>query len=215
MAKRGLMRALKTLLVALLLCSFGASAQTVPSSKADTSTAGVENGKRVFARVGCVGCHGDRGQGTNVGPQIASPDLDQVTLMRFVRQPSGSMPAFSADVVSDKELADVFAYIHSVAVTKPAGFLLSGDAAKGKKLFISYGCYECHGTEGQGAITGARIGPPAISQSVFTQYVHHPTGQMPPYTDKVASGQDLADIYSFLKSIPPPAPAASIPLLNQ
>ena len=125
------------------------------------------------------------------------------------------MPPFSEDVVSDKELADVFAYIHSVAVTKPAEALLVGDAAKGKKLFKSYGCSECHGTEGQGSIKGARIGPPAISQSAFAHHVHHPTGQMPPYTDKVVSGQDLADIYSFLKSIPPPPQAASIPLLNQ
>jgi mono/diheme cytochrome c family protein len=208
------MRLAKELPVALLLCSFGASGRTTPA-KPDTSAVSIENGKRVLARVGCVGCHGDSGQGTNVGPQIASPDLDQATLMRFVRQPSGSMPAFSADVVSDKELADIFAYIHSVAVTKPAEPLLSGDATKGKKLFTNYGCYECHGTEGQGAITGARIGPPAISQSVFTHYVHRPTGQMPPYTDKVVSGQDLADIYSFLKSIPPPPQAASIPLLNQ
>jgi mono/diheme cytochrome c family protein len=38
---------------------------------------------------------------------------------------------------------------------------------------------------------------------------------MPPYTTKVVSDQDLADIYTYLKSLPPPPPASSIPLLNQ
>jgi mono/diheme cytochrome c family protein len=38
----------------------------------------------------------------------------------------------------------------------------SGNAQNGKKLFMSDGCYECHGRQGQGAAqTGAaRIGPP-------------------------------------------------------
>jgi hypothetical protein len=37
---------------------------------------------------------------------------------------------------------------------------------------------------------------------------------MPPYTAKVASDQDLADIYAYLKSFPTPPPAKDIPLLN-
>jgi cytochrome c1 len=38
---------------------------------------------------------------------------------------------------------------------------------------------------------------------------------MPPYTEKVVSGQEFADIYAFLKSLPEPPKAKSIPLLNQ
>jgi cytochrome c553 len=37
---------------------------------------------------------------------------------------------------------------------------------------------------------------------------------MPPYTDKVVSDQDLADIHAFLKALRPPAAAATIPLLK-
>jgi len=38
----------------------------------------------------------------------------------------------------------------------------TGNAQNGKKLFMSDGCYECHGRQGQGAAqTGAaRVGPP-------------------------------------------------------
>lgn len=93
----------------------------------------------------------------------------------------------------------------------------TGNAENGKKLFLSNGCYECHGTVGQGSTStgGARIGPPSISFEGMVEYLHHPSGQMPPYTSKVISDQDLADIYAYLKSQPKPQPAKNIPLLNQ
>lgn len=90
----------------------------------------------------------------------------------------------------------------------------SGDAKNGKKLFKSYGCYECHGTVGQGG-TGPRIAPATISLSALLSYVRQPSGQMPPYTAKVATDRELTDIFEYLKSIPPPASATSIRLLNQ
>ena len=93
----------------------------------------------------------------------------------------------------------------------------SGNAESGKKIFTKDGCYECHGREGQGAIQGAgpRIGPPQLSFEAFTKYVHQPTGQMPPYTSKVISDQDLADIFAYLQSRPKAASSKDIPLLNQ
>jgi len=93
----------------------------------------------------------------------------------------------------------------------------SGNADNGKKIFTKDGCYECHGREGQGANQGAgpRIGPPQLSFDAFTKYVHQPTGQMPPYTSKVISDQELADIFAYLQSRPKAAPSKDIPLLNQ
>src|SRR5215469_13635393 len=71
----------------------------------------------------------------------------------------------------------------------------AGNAQNGKKLFMSDGCYECHGREGQGAAqTGAaRIGPPQLSFEGFQTYVRAPKNQMPPYTSKALPDQDLAD----------------------
>ncbi len=91
----------------------------------------------------------------------------------------------------------------------------SGNAANGKRLFASYGCYQCHGREAQGGQgTGPRLGPKPIAFSALSQYVRQPTGQMPPYTKKVVSDQDLADIYAFLQSLPQPPAVKNIPLLN-
>lgn len=90
-----------------------------------------------------------------------------------------------------------------------------GDAQNGKKLFASYGCYQCHGREAQGwTVTGPRLGPRPLPYAAFSRYVRHPAGQMPPYTAKVVPDQDLADIYAFLKALPQPPPAKNIPLLN-
>jgi mono/diheme cytochrome c family protein len=93
----------------------------------------------------------------------------------------------------------------------------AGNTEKGKKLFVNYGCYECHGRQGQGAAqTGAtRVGPPQLSLEGFQSYVRKPTNQMPPYTAKAVSDRDLADIYAFLKTIPMPPKGKDIPLLNQ
>ena len=93
----------------------------------------------------------------------------------------------------------------------------SGNAQNGKRIYNSYGCSQCHGGVGQGSTQTAapRIGPPVLSISAFASYVHQPTGQMPPYTSKVVPNTDMADIYAFLQTIPPPPPAKSIPLLNE
>jgi mono/diheme cytochrome c family protein len=90
-----------------------------------------------------------------------------------------------------------------------------GNGEDGKKLFVKYGCYECHGFQGQGSPgTGARIAPNPIPLSALTSYVRKPTGEMPPYSVKVLSDKDLADIYAFLKSVPSPPDVKNLPLLK-
>src|ERR1043165_4182566 len=89
----------------------------------------------------------------------------------------------------------------------------SGNAANGKKIFASDGCYQCHGYEGQGGV-GPRLAPRPSAFQAFAKYIRQPTGEMPPYTAKVVSDKELDDIYSFLQSIPQPPPVQSIPLLN-
>jgi len=102
------------------------------------------------------------------------------------------------------------AFIVHAQNTAPAG-----NAQKGKQLFQSYGCYQCHGREAQGGSgTGPRLAPKPIAFAQLSKYVRQPTGQMPPYTRRVVSDADLADIYAFLSAQPEPPPAKSIPLLN-
>ena len=86
---------------------------------------------------------------------------------------------------------------------------------EGKKLFASYGCYQCHGYEGQGSSsTGPRLGPRPLPLASFSRYVRRPTGQMPPYTAKVVSDSDLANIHAFLEARPAPPAVNTIPQLK-
>ena len=91
----------------------------------------------------------------------------------------------------------------------------AGNPANGKTLFTKYGCYQCHGTQGQGTTAGARLAPKPLALPALITYVRAPKGQMPPYTNKVVSDAELADIRAYLASIAEPPPAKNIPLLNQ
>jgi ubiquinol-cytochrome c reductase cytochrome c subunit len=90
----------------------------------------------------------------------------------------------------------------------------AGNAEAGKRLYMKNGCYQCHGTVGQGTIAGARIGPPPLSLQGVIRYVRRPAGQMPAFTEKVMPDRELTDVYAYLKTIPPPKPSKDIPLLN-
>ena len=82
----------------------------------------------------------------------------------------------------------------------------SGNADAGRQLMVRKGCFQCHGREGQGApITGPRIGPNPLALAAFVRAVRTPRAQMPPYTEKIVSDAELADIRVFLDSRPRPA----------
>lgn len=90
----------------------------------------------------------------------------------------------------------------------------AGNADSGKKLFNSVGCYQCHGYSGQGG-AGARLAPNPMPFAALTKYIRAPKGQMPPYTEKVLTDAQVADIYAFLKTVPKAPDPNSIPMLNQ
>jgi mono/diheme cytochrome c family protein len=94
----------------------------------------------------------------------------------------------------------------------------AADAAKGKAAFVKYGCWQCHGLEGQGsAVTSAGkvLAPDPLPYEGFAAFVRSTNLAMPPYSEKVLPNEDLADIHAYLASIPKPKDYKSIPLLSQ
>jgi len=97
----------------------------------------------------------------------------------------------------------------------PAAAAPAGNTKNGQTLLLKIGCYQCHGNEGQGGAAGPRIGSaPMLAFRAFSTYVRAPRGEMPPYTEKVLSEQNLADIYAYLAALPRPPAVESIPLLK-
>jgi len=89
-----------------------------------------------------------------------------------------------------------------------------GNAANGRKLFVSFGCYQCHGYEAQGGSAGPRLAPRPIAYAQFMKYVRHPTNEMPPFTEKIVKDAELTDIHAFLRAQPAPPDVDKIPLLK-
>ena len=90
----------------------------------------------------------------------------------------------------------------------------AGNADNGKRLFMRNGCYECHGTMAQGG-TGPHLAPRPLPVAALTAYVRKPGQGMPPFSAKVMSDADVADVRAFLATLPEPPPVKDIALLNQ
>jgi mono/diheme cytochrome c family protein len=98
------------------------------------------------------------------------------------------------------------------------GAALAASAEKGKTAYVQHGCWQCHGFQGQGSIMtsgGKALAPDPMPYEAFSAFVRSTDRAMPPYSEAVLPNDDLADIYAYLQSIPKPADAKGIPLLNQ
>ena len=95
-----------------------------------------------------------------------------------------------------------------------AGSSAQAQVAEGRALYMKVGCYQCHGTEGQGGNAGPRIAPGPMAWEAFAQFVHNTSDAMPPYSDAVLPDMELKVIHAFLQSIAQPTPVSQIPLLN-
>jgi ubiquinol-cytochrome c reductase cytochrome c subunit len=104
------------------------------------------------------------------------------------------------------------AIVAGLAFASPAA--VTGSAEKGKAAFVKNGCWQCHGFEGQGAVTGAKLAPNPLPLEALSAFVRNTNGNMPPYPKAMLPDADLADIHAYLQSIPKAPDAKSIPLLN-
>ena len=92
------------------------------------------------------------------------------------------------------------------------------DTVNGRKVYLTDGCWQCHGRVGQG---GLMTGPaPVLAQTklpfaAFTRQVRNPVNDMPPYPDSLLPDKDLADIFAFLQALPGRRPVKDIPMLNE
>src|SRR5215470_2819542 len=112
-------------------------------------------------------------------------------------------------------LAALVIVVSSTSVGQTPASSPTGNAENGKKLYVTYFCWSCHGSNGRAGGTGPAIAPSTRSAEDLIKYVRKPRGAMPPYTSKSISDRDLADIAAFLRTIPKDPDPKTIPLLNQ
>ena len=104
-------------------------------------------------------------------------------------------------------------------IATPALAQNTGDAGRGKDIFMRDACYTCHGTTGAGggALGGPRLAHAGLTPNAILNELRHPRALMPAYAEKILSDAEAADIAAFIQSLsrtPEPDPE-KIPLLNQ
>jgi len=102
---------MKVVLFALMILPILAAGQSPPAGNS-------ENGKRLFMKQNCYYCHGTSGQGGRDGARIAQTALNLQGVIRYVRRPTGGMPAFTEKILTDQELTDIYAYLKSLPAAK-------------------------------------------------------------------------------------------------
>ena len=116
-------------LTSLTLLLFGAAALvctgivSVLAENENTGPGDPVNGKRVYLADGCFLCHGRAGQGGAMNypaPAIAQLEMPVESFIAFLREAPNDMPAYAASVLSDKEAADILAFLRSLPGRKSA-----------------------------------------------------------------------------------------------
>lgn len=118
----------------------------------------VAEGKRLFAEVGCFGCHAVEGKGSDLAPQLdriaekTSPDWIYNWIQNpKLYNPEAKMPRLR---LTPSEAASITAYLVSLGKPLPEkadlrSSLRNPEKAKQGYLLISqYGCYGCHNIQG-------------------------------------------------------------------
>ncbi len=84
----------------------------------DAPAGDAANGKRIYLADGCFTCHGRAGEGgayNGPAPVLAKTALPFEGLKMQIRNPSNDMPAYSEAVMSDQQIADVYAFLQSLS----------------------------------------------------------------------------------------------------
>jgi mono/diheme cytochrome c family protein len=95
---------------AAVLGAASAGAQDAPAGDA-------AHGKMVFLKEACFTCHGRVGEGgayNGPAPVLARTALPLEGFKAQIRNPVNDMPAYSDAVLSDKDIADIYAFVKSL-----------------------------------------------------------------------------------------------------
>ena len=102
----------RVLVVAVLTLAANGAAWSQNAPQGDAA-----NGKRVYLAKNCQTCHGSSGQGgamNGPAPVLAQTKMPLEAFKAFVRMGPNDMPAYAESQLSDKNLADMYAFVRSL-----------------------------------------------------------------------------------------------------
>jgi mono/diheme cytochrome c family protein len=195
---------------AILALCFAATSQ-VATAAMDSS-----RGAQLFRTLSCVGCHSVNGQGGKIGPDLGRTldrNFTPASLASTMWNHAPTMWAAMSDRgiragdLDEQAAADLFAYFYSARFfEKPA------DAGRGKRLFASKHCADCHGLT-EAKLPAAKpvsqwesVGQPvALVDAMW----NHAAGMRQEFAQRKIpfpelASQDLDDILLYVRGRPSP-----------
>ena len=109
---------LRHVVTVILLASSGAVRAQTPASPARAGNA--DTGRTLYTTMTCYYCHGTAGQGGVAGARVAQIQRSPDAFIRYIRRPTGAMPAYTDRILSDDQLTDIYAFLRSLPGAKPA-----------------------------------------------------------------------------------------------
>jgi mono/diheme cytochrome c family protein len=183
-------------LVPLLLSVISLSAATIPADSA--------RGAKLFETLACVQCHSINGQGGRLAPDLGQRAAREFTPASLASTMWNHAPAMWASMsahdvragdLNEQAAADLFAYFYAARF-----FDKPGDAGRGKQLFASKHCAECHTDVAKLQAIGDPFG---LANAMWNH-----GAQMREEFDKrnlkrpELTSQDLTDILVYVRSLP-------------
>jgi len=173
-----------------------------------------ERGREVFETHSCVTCHGVNGQGGRIGPDLAQMVDRGFTPYRFAALLWNHAPAMFTKLdrmgiarpeLTPQQAADLFAYLFALR-----SFEQPGNARRGKRVFRSMNCAQCHaGNDSLGpGVAPVPTWPPLDHPFLLALRMwNHPPTSLPRASGQPApplphlTAQDLADLLVYLRSV--------------
>jgi mono/diheme cytochrome c family protein len=115
-------RAANVVGAALVVAAFGFGGFDRAARAQDAPPGDAVEGKRLYLAVGCFTCHGRSGQGGAMNgpvPALAKTAMPFDGFKGQLRQPADEMPAYSEKVMTDKQIADIYAFVESLPGRRP------------------------------------------------------------------------------------------------
>jgi len=175
-------------------------------------------GAVLFEQQKCAACHSINGEGGRSGPDLAKlpgKRFSPVTLVADLWNHAPAMwTAMGAAGIENPKLtpqqsADLFAYLY---VARFGGG--PGDAGRGRKVFVSKGCAECHNITSPNSSGGAAVAKWESLVDVIELsrqlWVHSPEMRQAAADRgmkfREISTREMADMIAYLKSLPQTRP---------
>lgn len=176
-------------------------------------------GQRLFASKGCVRCHAVRGEGGEIGPDLAGVSGVN-TPIRWTQAMWNHAPAMEQGAerlhlawpkFQGREMNDLLAYIRDVSKgERRETELLPASPERGWAIFQAKSCIACHSVRGKGGRLGPELGPGrqlplTLAQFAGLMWNHSPEMWESTEARKIPRptfhGQEIADLIAFLSSL--------------